>query len=574
MTPLLLKDILIIFAVSIPVVLLLKRIHMPMVVGFLITGALIGSHGIGLITETAHVDVLAELGLALLLFTVGLEFSLDSFAFIRKRAITVAITQVLVTCALGWAIGYLMGWPLNRSLYFGCVIALSSSAIVMSIIHDQRMLDSMSGKLTTTVLIVQDLAFIPMIVLLPLVAFDHATAENSLLYTISAKATAVLILTAIVVFGRMIINQLMRHITTLGQRQLFVIAVLIIGLGTSWLTAHMGLSFALGAFVGGILIGSTDYKHQALSEVAPFRYCFNSLFFVSIGMLLNLAFVRDNLPLIFLVLILIPALKLITIVLISLMTRFPLRVGIVTGLSLAQIGEFSFLIAHHGFQVGVIGDYLHNLIIAAAVFNMMITPFLILNAHKVAQYINEQLLKTNKFTKLASNDKKMTSGISRKLKDHVIICGFGPLGETLANFLKKHKVSYAVLELNPKTIQKIKKKEVVAVFGDGTSEDVLYSLKIEKAKLLAITVPYYLDNMAIIKQAKTMNPDIQIITRAKYRSDVDKLYSAGADVVISEELEGGIEMGRYALKMVGLPLEDVDELVNQVREYGSADFFN
>ncbi len=574
MSEFLLKDILIIFLVSIPVVLLLKRLHMPMVVGFLLTGALIGHQGIGLISNTAHIDLLAELGLALLLFSVGLEFSLDSFAIIRKRAIIVALSQIVFTGTCGWLIGHYLGWPLNRSLYFGCVIALSSSAIVMSILQDKKMMDSVPGKLTTTILIVQDLAFIPMIVLLPLVAFNKDTATSSLFYTLSSKAAAVLILVGIVVFGRIIIKGLMRHIATLGQRQLFVITVLIIGLGISWLTAMMGLSFALGAFVGGILIGFTSYKHQALAEVTPFKYCFNSLFFVSIGMLLNFSFVRENIPIILLVLILIPLIKLLIIVIISTVVKFPLRVGIISGLALAQIGEFSFLIVHNGYQANVIGEYLHDLIIASAVFNMMLTPFLILNAHKLAGWINKQLLKTKRLKKFAGDDKKIIPPFAQKLKEHVIICGFGPLGETFASLLKKHHRPYIVLELNPKTIQKIRKKEILALYGDGTSEEILYSSRIEDAKLLAITVPDFLDNIAIIKQARALNPDIQIITRAKYKSDVECLYEAGADVVISEELEGGIEMGRYGLKMAGFPAEEIDDLVKHIREYGSADFFN
>ncbi|EKD51018.1 MAG: hypothetical protein ACD_62C00363G0006 [uncultured bacterium] len=569
----LIKDILIIFACSIPVVLLLKRIHLPLVVGFLFTGALIGSHGLGLITNAQSVDTLAELGLALLLFSVGLEFSLDSFAFIRKRAMTVALAQIILTCGAGWLMGHWLGWPLGRSLYFGCVISLSSSAIVLSIFYEKKMGDSVPGRLTTTILIVQDLAFIPMIVLLPLLGPDTPN-DSLLLMTLANRGVAILVLIAIVFFGRLIINQVMRHIATLGQRQMFVIAVLILGLGISWLTASMGLSFALGAFVGGLLIGFTSYKHQALAEVAPFRHCFNSLFFVSIGMLLNIQFVWDNFSIILLVLLLIPLTKLFITVGISTLVKIPLRVGIVTGLALAQIGEFSFLLVHNGFRAGVIGPYLHDLIIAVAVFNMMLTPFLILNAHKWAAHINQLLLTTKRFTKFACDDKQTISPIRQKLVDHVIICGFGPLGETLSHLFDKHNTPYVVLELNPKTIQRIRKKNVIAFYGDGTSEEILYESRIENAKLIAITVPDFLDNIAIIKQARSLNPDLQIITRSKYRSDVDKLYAAGANVVISEELEGGIEMARYGLKMVGIPVNEVDQLMTHIREYGSADFFN
>ena len=549
--------------ISIPVVLILKTIRLPVIVGFLLTGALLGHGGIGLITNEARIEFLAELGLALLLFSIGLEFSLDRFRRIRKKAVFVAISQVILTFLLGTLMGHLLDWPLIRCIYFGCVLSLSSSAVVMTTMHGNRMMDSVPGQLSTTILVIQDLAFIPMFVLLPIFAF-HNSASTPITDILFSKVFSLAALIVIVVIGRTIILKLLNTITIMGQREIFVIAVMSVGLGMSWLTAKMGLSFALGAFLAGLLIGLTDFKYQALSEVTPFRYCFNSLFFVSIGLLVNFTFIAENWATILGMLAVIPLIKFGITLFASNVAGFPFKVGIITALSIAQIGEFSFLIIQNGYKNNIIGSFLHDLIIATAVIAMAITPLFIHYAPFIATFV-AKLFKREQHVYDTDENKKQ--------KNHAIICGFGPLGRTMSQLLKKHSIPYTVLELNAKTIQNIKKENIPVFFGDGASEEILHKSDIEHARLMAITVPFYLDNIAIIKQAKTLNPNIKIITRAKYSSDVEKLYNAGADVVISEELEGGIEMGRYALKMASVPVSDVDDMIMQVRAYGSADFF-
>ncbi|MBF0106694.1 MAG: cation:proton antiporter [Deltaproteobacteria bacterium] len=565
----LLKDILVIFAVSIPVVLLLRKGKFPVIIGFLITGALIGQQGIGLVSDTANIHALAEFGLALLLFSVGLEFSFEHFGDIKSRAIIAAFLQITLTFLCGWLIGWLLHWPTDRGIYFGCVLSLSSSAVVMTVLLARRMTDSVHGKITTTILIIQDLAFIPMIVLLPLVSFK-TTVGFDWVDQLSDKAMALVILACLFIIGKLVINYLLKIVTTLGRREVFVITVIMLGLGASWLTARMNLSFALGSFMAGLLIGFTEYRYQAISETTPFRFCFNSLFFCSIGMLLDFGFIIDHILVIAVLLFAIPLIKMLVIVVISMIIKFPLRIGIVVGISLAQIGEFSFLIVHNGYKANIIGPYLHQLIIASAVFSMMISPLLIYYAPKIASLFDQ--IKRRSKGRPAISD--LTERPAPEFTNHVIVCGFGPLGKALGQLLDKHHIPFIVLELNPKTIQNIKKQDKPALYGDGTSAEILYKSGIENARLMAITVPDFMDNISILRQARELNPKIQIITRAKFRSDVAKLYHAGSDVVISEELEGGIEMARYALEMVGVPIYEVERMVKTIRDYGSADFFN
>lgn len=564
MTPALFQDIVLIFVLSVPIVVVLRKIHFPIIIGFLVTGALIGPSALNLIPDQQRIQLLAELGLAFLLFTIGIEFSFESFTKVRKKAAVLGLGQILLTALVGTGLGLILDWPLIRCLYFGCVLALSSSAIVLSVMFAKRMLQSVPGQITTVLLVMQDLAFVLMIVILPLVGGTYETFDEFISQSYHS-IIALTVLSLIFTFGKTLLSKVLKTISHIGRREVFVIAIMAITLGLSWFSHTMGLSFALGAFVAGFIIGQTDFRYQALSEITPFRYCFNSLFFVSIGMLLKFDFLFENWLMVISLVLLLPTIKMLIVAFIGSSLRLPFRSVIITALSVAQIGEFSFLLVHQGYNKKIIGAYLHDLIVAAAVFAMMITPWLIHIAPRIADWLQRRL----KVKTPASPTHK-----KQQFKDHVIICGFGPLGEALGSLLEKHNKAYVVLDLNLKNIEHVQKhRKGHAIFGDGTSEEILDFAGIEHAQIICITVPNFLDNIAILKQAKQMNPHIQIITRAKYRTDVQKLYDAGANVVISEELEGGIEMGRYALKYVGIPHDEVKDLILSIREYGSADFF-
>lgn len=564
-----LKDILIIFLISIPLVLICHRLRLPTLLGFLISGALIGPGGIGLIHDKDQVDILAELGVTLLLFSVGLEFSFDAFAKVKRQGILSGILQISLTVLAGLAIGYWQWGSLYKGLFFGCIIALSSTAVVFTSFYSLKMLDSVAGRLTTVILILQDLALIPMLVLLPwLATFSVGVDPLGLLGWQSLKALFLLI--GVTLATRYLVEPLLLLITRSKSRELFLITVISLALGMSWLTNALGLSFALGAFLGGIMVGSTEYQYQALSEINPFRFCFNSLFFVSIGMLMNFGFIAEHWTLILLLIVLIPFLKFLITSFSVWVTGIPLRLALFVGIVLAQIGEFSFLLSYVGLRTGAVSPFLYQLIISIAVVAMLITPLMIQWGPRLAEMIAEW----PGLRRFASSKPEIEClQQTQHMKDHVIVCGFGPLGQALGTILKKHQVPFLVLELNPETIEKVRQGARNAFYGDGASEEILFHSGIDHARLLAITVPDFLNAAAIIQQARKVNPKIKIITRAKYRNQVEKLYAVGADIVVSEELEGGLEMGRYALKLLDVSKKEVDELLAQCRAFGSADFF-
>jgi CPA2 family monovalent cation:H+ antiporter-2 len=564
---LILRDLLVIFLFAIPVILVLQFLRLPALIGFILTGALIGPSGIGLVQDAGRIEILAEIGVTLLLFVVGLEFSLAAFSKLRTFVLQGGVLQILATTAAGFVLGLALGWPPSQGFYFGCLIALSSTAVVLTSLLDHRLQESVQGRISTGILILQDLAVIPMIAFLP--SFGSGGGASWTRLT-SELGVTVLLIAGVALFIRYLASPIFGWVSRARSRELFLITVISFALGMAWLTYQAGLSFALGAFLGGLMIGNTDYQVEALAEMTPFRHCFNSLFFVSIGMLLDLQFLVDHLGTVMSLVLLIPTLKMAIVAGILLFLRAPLRVSLVTGIILGQIGEFSFLLASLGKKTGAFDPLLYQYVIAAAAVTMVGTPLMIRWSIPFAEVLSKfPLLK-----RLSRSEAEIALAQEiRTLSGHVIICGFGPLGEALGHLLDQHRIEHLILELNPETIQRIRLTKKNVFFGDGASEEILFRSGIERARLLAITTPDFLNNVAVVKQARKLNPEIRIVTRAKYRSEVEALYAAGADIVVSEELEGGIEMGRYALRELGVPMEEVDAYVKKIREFGSADFF-
>lgn len=566
---LILQDILIIFLAAIPFIVLLHYLRLPPLIGFILTGALIGPSGLGLIEDPKRIEILAEIGVTLLLFSIGLEFSLASFAKLKHYVLKGGILQILGCIAAGMLIGRLLGWPTYQGLYFGCVMALSSTAVVLSSLVSHRYHESIQGKISTGILILQDLAVIPMIVFLPTFGGEvsGATAGISLAWNLG-RVLLLFGLTAL--FSRYLSARILKAVSRTMSRELFLITVICFALGMAWTTNQMGLSFALGAFLGGLMIGSTDYRTEAVSEIVPFRYCFNSLFFVSIGMLINFPFVRLHLTTVLLLILLVPLLKVVITTGALVLSRAPLRVSLNVGISLGQIGEFSFLLASLGKAARAIDGVVYQHIIAVASVTMLATPLFIRWSIPLA----EAIARLPGLRRLAgSKTETMLETEAASYEGHVIICGFGPLGEAFGHLLEQYRIPHLVLELNPETVERTREKKINVFFGDGTSEEILYKCGIERAKMLAITIPDFFNNVSSIKQARRLNPQIKIIARARIRQEVEALYDAGADIVVSEELEGGIEMGRYALKELEVPADEVDAYVRKIREFGSADFF-
>ncbi|MBL7685455.1 MAG: cation:proton antiporter, partial [Deltaproteobacteria bacterium] len=361
------------------------------------------------------------------------------------------------------------------------------------------------------------------------------------------------------ILSKFLLNPFMYWVAKPRSRELFLCWNLAFAIGLSLLTELLGFSFGFGAFLAGLLLSQTPYRFQVLSEMSPFRYAFSSIFFISVGTLVQIPFVWTHLPILLLLTFFIWIFKAFFTALSLRIAGLTLAVAIQVGLSLGQVGEFSFLILSMGQTHGVLKDEFYQMTLSLVSLTLILTPLMV----KLSPMLVKRIRKYQK----VSHELK-----SEHYQNHVIICGFGPLGQALGRMLQTHQIPFVVLELNPQTVQSHQGK-IPIFFGDGSSEEILFESGVEQARALVVAAPDFINSVSIIEQARRMNANLTIITRARYRSEVSDLYQAGADIVISEELEGAIEMGKYLLLDLKVSEKEVYQFVKEIRDFGSADFF-
>lgn len=549
---LIIQDIVVILLVSIPIIYLFNKINLPSIVGFLIAGMIIGPDGFNLIKSVNQIGVMAEIGVILLLFTIGLEFSLSQLIRIKKYLIIAGGIQLVSTILISTLLLSLLGIDISQAIFFGMLASLSSTAIVLKILSDKNELDSPHGKISLAILIFQDLAVVPMFLLLPLLGKTNGLTGGE----ISLKLlTAIGVVGFLIILAKFLMPLIVYKIAQLRMREAFTIAIILLLLGTSYLTHKFGLSFALGAFIAGLILSESDYNHQILSEMLPFRDAFNSIFFVSIGLLLNVQFVLQNPLLITFVTFGVVLLKAIIIISIVLFLRLPLRVAILTGLGLAQVGEFSFILAQAGLNFNLLSSDYYNSFLASTIFTMTLTPF---------------LFKLSSFLSLKSKDiniiKNTYPDKIQKLKGHVIIAGFGLNGSNLARVLKETGIKYIVIELNPDTVKKERSKGENIIYGDVSKEEILHFANIEEANIIVFAISDPGITKIALKTAKKINPHIHSLVRTRFVNEVDELKNLGADEVIPEEFETALQIFRKVLEHYHIPLNVIMKQVTLLRE--------
>jgi CPA2 family monovalent cation:H+ antiporter-2 len=554
-----LKTLVIIFGVSAFVVFLLQKLKVPSIVGFLIAGAALGPHGFGMIREIREVELLAEVGVILLLFTIGLEISLKNLKRIRSAVLGGGFSQVLLTLLATAAIAYPFLRKLNESLFIGFLVALSSTAIIMKMLLDRAEMDSPHGRLSMGILIFQDLCVVPLMLLIPILAGNQGSFPE-LLWTM-AKSAAILFL--VIFSARWLVPNILHQIVHTRSRELFVITVILLCLGTALLTSGLGLSLALGAFLAGLVISESDYAYQAISDILPFKDSFNGLFFISVGMLMDLRFLSQNPLLILFAVIFILLLKISTGFFSVHLLGHPVRVSLQTGLQLAQIGEFSFVLAMAGKSAGLITESLYQLFLSSSVLTMLLTPFIVQLSPNISNWISSKKLleRLDRMRKRAERE-----GLPSKKEGHVIIVGFGLNGKNLAEVLKEASVPYVALELNNDTVLEMKKKGEPIFYGDGTSFEILHKLGIDAARLMVIVISDPASTRRIVQIARKSNPRLYIIVRTRYLTEVDDLIQLGANEVIPEEFETSIEIFARVLHQFQVPRNLILELIERIRK--------
>lgn len=553
-----LKTLVIIFGVSASVIFLLHKLRVPSIVGFLTAGVLLGPHGFRFVRDLREVELLAEIGVILLLFTIGLEISLKNLKRIRSAVLGGGLAQVVLTFLVTTAIAYPFLQKWNASLFAGFLVALSSTAIVMKMLFDRGEIDSPHGRLSIAILIFQDLCVVPLMLLIPILSGTRGSPLE-LFWTLFKSATIIFI----VIFGaRSLVPYLLHQIVHTRSRELFVITIIILCLGTALFTSWLGLSLALGAFLAGLIISESEYSYQAISDILPFKDSFNGLFFISIGMLMNLTFLQQNVLWILTGVALILLLKTSTGFFSVHLMGHSVRISLQTGIHLAQIGEFSFVLAIAGKSAGLISENHYQIFLSTSVITMILTPFLIQTSPTLSAWISSRKL-LDRLDRMRKRTEKEI--LFQGKKDHVIIIGFGLNGKNLAEVLRETSIPYVVLDLNNETVREMRKKGEPIFYGDGTSPEILHKLGLATARMLVIVISDPASTRRIVQLARKENPKIYIIVRTRYLAEVEDLLQLGANEVIPEEFETSIEIFAKVLHRYQVPRNILFEQIERIR---------
>jgi len=457
------------------------------------------------------------------------------------------------------------GLSMKTAIFWGMLLSLSSTAIVLKSLAERRENDTLHGRSTIGILIFQDLAVVPMMLMTPFLSEQEGMeGMGQILWTLVQSLALV---TTVVIAARFFVPWLLTHIVRTRSRELFLLTVVVLGLGTAWLTSLVGLSLALGAFIAGLLISESEYSHQALAEVLPFRDSFNSLFFVSIGMLMDPRVLFEH-P--FLILMMVATVfigKFVTGAGAVLAAGVPLRPAVLAGVGLAQVGEFAFILAQEGLKVGILYQETYNVFLAVSVITMIITPFFIQWAPKLARR-TEAIQRLHQW--FPGRITHRTESSQLKLKDHVIIVGFGLNGRNLSKVLEEFELPYMVLEIRGDVVQMELGTGVPIQYGDATNPTVLRHVQIEYAKVLVVATSDPFGARRIVQLARELNPTVHIVVRTRYLKELEELRQLGANEIIPEEFETSIEISTLVLQTYKLPKQVILEKAEQIRREGYA----
>ncbi|TAJ10954.1 MAG: sodium:proton exchanger [Nitrospirae bacterium] len=562
-----LSELLLIFAVSIAVVFVFHQVRLPSIAGFLVAGALIGPYGLNLVSDLQQVNVLAEIGIVLLLFTIGMEFSAAHLRAARRLLLVGGPLQVAGALIAGVLAGTVAGLPLAQAIFWGCLFSLSSTAIVLKALAERGESDSLYGRATIGILIFQDLAMVPMMLLVPLLASGSHVDAGTVLRGVAQSAVMVGVIVAAAWF---LVPRLLKQIVRSRNRELFLLTIIVLCLGIAWLTSRSGLSLALGAFIAGLIISESEYSHQALAEVLPFRDSFNSLFFISVGMLMDVRVLLEYPGLILALVAAVILGKFVTGAGPVLTMGYPPRVALLTGVALAQVGEFSFILAQAGQQVGLLAREQYEVFLAVSVLTMVVTPFLIQLAPKMARRAEAVQRLRRWFPERTTSHQVQAESRGPRVKDHVVIVGYGLNGRNLARVLQQTEVPYVVLDLDGETVRRESKNGVPIYYGDGTNPSVLHHMRIEQARVLVLAISDPFAARRAVRIAKGLNQAVHVVVRTRYLRELEELHALGADEVVPEEFETSIEIFALVLRTYKLPQEFILQKAEQVRREGYA----
>ncbi len=541
-----LQDLVVILAAAVAVVALLRRLHVPSIAGFIVAGTVVGPHALALVQDLHQVEVFAELGVVLLLFGIGLELSLDRVRRLWRLILLGGGVQVVATVLVVTGLSVLLGREIRSGVVLGFIIAVSSTAIVLRGLSSRGELETPHGRLALGILVFQDLCVVPMVLVIP--SLGDSAGDDTMFWV--PLLTSVVVIAGVLVAARIVVPRFLDAIAGTRQRDLFVLSVFLICFGTAWAVSIAGVSLALGAFLAGLVVSGGRYREQAISDLVPLRDVLTSVFFVAIGMLLDLRNVLEHLVPILGLFVAIIAGKFIIIFLTASVSRLPLRVGVLTAASLAQVGEFSFVLLLAANGTGLVEEPLASNLTVAIILTMLVTPFGI----ALGPHLAGGMGKLGPLTRLLEVRTTAEMRETQALRNHVIIAGYGLTGRSLARSLAEVGTPYIIVDLNTENVRDAGQQGEPACFGDVTSAEVLEHLGVADATALIIAINDPDATARATSAARRAAPDLRITVRTTFAADVKSLEEAGAnDVIAAETAAAGIITDRVLRTLSSRP---------------------
>ena len=549
----LLKDIFIIFGLAVGVAVVCHRLRIPTVVGLIISGVIAGPYGLRLVTETHAVEQLAEIGVIFLLFTIGLEFSIQSIARVKRVFFVAGPLQVIATAVPIFLLVRAAGMSTPAAILSGLLASLSSTAIILRLLQNRSETTSPHGKGAMAILIFQDVAFVPMMLSIPFLAGQAQGAPWIAVGLLLAKVIGIWLMIWLV--APRLVPRLLTAIARTGSNELFLLSVGVLCFAVAWTTSLLGLSLALGAFLAGLILSDSEHSHRTLENVLPFRDAFSSFFFVSIGMLLDSRYVVDHAGLLLGVTALFILIKAAANIAVILGVGLPFRVAALTGFSLAQAGEFSLLVLAAGLAAGVFDSDQYQLVLAVCLFSMVTAPLIVATKHHIADFIARAPMPTA----VREGRYFIAAEPDSRLVDHIVISGYGVIGAMVGHSAKLCDIPYEAIEVDFEIVREQSQRGVPIFYGDATQEASLLKANLPAARVLVVAIPDPVGAARAVALARRLNPRVHIVARVRYARDMAGLYQLGANEIVSEELEASVKIFSAVLAHYDVSAEMIEE---------------
>ena len=544
-----LKDLFLVLVVGAGVAYLFERLRLPTLVGFLVTGVILGPRVTGFVGDPHRIELLAEIGIIALLFTIGVELSLGQLLRLWRTLVFGGGVQVICTGFLAAAVAGLAGLGPGPATFVGFVVAISSTAIVLRLLTERAETTAPHGNLALGILVFQDLVVVPMVLLVPILAGKGSGDE---IWGMMLKAAAVVAITLVV--ARKVVPAILARVIATRSRELFLLTILAIGLGTAWATSQVGLSLGLGAFLAGLVVSESEYGDHALGMTIPFRDAFSAAFFVSVGMLVDIGYLADHLLLVLgtTVAVLVGKTAVVAFV-VAVVLRYPIRVGFLSGLLLSQVGEFSFLLLHVGGKVDVVSADVRNLLMVVTGISMAFAPIVLRAAPRLSRWA-ASLAPSGTAAEPDEDDPPA-----------VLVVGYGVNGRNVARALRHVGIRYAIMEMNPETVRRLRREGENITYGDATQPVALLHAGIERARVVVVTVPDPASARRTVTLARQLGPGAHIVVRTRFVTEVGALRSLGANEVVPEEFETSLEILSRVLRTLLVPRQTVEQVCREIR---------